>query len=396
MSFGSVSRFRSWVSSFLSPRQPNAFSSCNITKVSLVDSIARKAVQQSQERFNVHLSENTITALSITDGSASLIRNILRSLPFVDAKNSIVNGLGHLSSAIGLVLGSIVTVESGCVDLRHYSHIQDGEGQRRASIQIVAGMLATNGSALRLTKAIASVGIGVSYAADALCGIGAIVSMGLSGLEMYRCAMFCSRMDGYLNTQDMSERERVIKALEFLKQKISLTEQERQMIIDKVESSSSKLSASTKKSLIDRKLIDLAEVKINYIKRRTNKYIAERLVSELDKHLSALRDPCAQSGQILAARQFVEEIKRASKKRMLILAIVGITSAIAFTAFLAGTVFSLGTLPFILYAISASISLIMILYPMLSFNLRKETIDAMKENAVTLAPTTMIETGPGN
>ena len=57
------------------------------------------------------------------------------------------------------------------------------------------------------------------------------------------------------------------------------------------------------------------------------------------------------------ARQLVREVKSENKKKILLYVAVFIAAAIGFAAFIAGTFFTCGALPFILCAISAGIYL---------------------------------------
>lgn len=360
-------------------------------QVPLVEKTAQTTLSRVKEPAGTKLSSKMVTALSVTDVSASLVRHILQATPSVGPKHSSVSGLGCLSSGIGVLLGSSVTVGSGISDFHKAHSIGDGEGMRRSGSQIVSGAVGTNSSALYLAHETAAASLsGITVAADVLCGVGSVINMGISGVGVYRCARFRSRIDGHMETKALPEKERVAKTLRFLKEKIVPTEPEIARIAEEVKARYPDWSEKARADETKKQILDLGEVKFRYFKRRTCQATAARALKEIDKHLSGLQ--YGRPNALEEAKSFIQEVKKRNLQKIILTSIVLATSLIAFAGLIAGTFFSMGSLPFILYAISSAIALAILLYPLVVENLGASKAAAMQSRAVALAPTVLTNT----
>ena len=360
-------------------------------RLPLVEQTASKTLNRIRQPAKANLSSKTVTLLSFTDLNASLTRHVLQLVPSVGPNHPSISGLDCLSSGIGILVGSAVTIGNGVADLNKSQQIGDGEGMRRAVTQIGSGAISTSASLLSLiyettVSTLAVIGV----AEDVFFGVGSVVNMTISGWAIYRSACFLSRIDGHLESINLNEKERVVKALEFLKEKIAPTEREKESIVKEIERIYPKWRLQEKITAAKRKILDLAEVKFRYVKRRTGQKTAERILTDVCKHLDRLRSPKSDLFHLASAKELISEVKNQTKKEILINAIVAITSLIAFTALIIGTFFSLGALPFVLYAISSAIALGILLYPLITENLIQFKFAAVESGAVALAPFTVI------
>jgi len=359
-------------------------------KVSLVESAAHKTLSRIRAPAAAKMSTTTVAALSLTDATATFARRILQLTPSTDSKRAISN-LDCLSSGIGLLLGSAVTIGNGISELNLSKQIGDGEGVRRSRAQIVSGLVSTNASALSLANETAFSSVAaVGLAESAFCGLGAAINIGISGWNIYRCARFLSKIDAILDQRGGGEKERLVNALIFLKERIAPTKEERDGISKEVETLHPDWGPQAKLQEVKKRTLDLAEVKVRQVKRRTCQATAERVLKEVDSHLEALQNPPASEASLKAAKGLIEEVKRQGRKKILLSAIVAVTSALALTALIIGTFFSLGTLPFALYAVSSAIALAILLYPLAAQSLGKSRVEAVKTRAEALVPLTIM------
>jgi len=372
--------------------QVRSKSASGCARLSLVEQTAQKTLSRVRHPAGTNLSSQTVTALSLTDLSACLSRHILQLTPSIGPHHPVVNGLDCVSSGIGLLIGSAVTVGHGIADLNKSQTIGDTEGVQRAGTQIASGAVSTNAAALSLASATTVSLYGLGVAADIFWGVGSVLNLGISGWGIYRAARFRSRIDNYLDSKKLNERERIVKTLEFLKEKVTPTDKEKEAIVREVERLHPKWGPQETLREIKRKVLDLGEVKIRYFKRRTCQSTAEKVLLQVDKHLNRLRRPDCDLAHLAEAKKLIHEVKKQNENKILLSAVILITSLISFTALIIGTFFSLGILPFALYAISSAIALGILLYPLITDNLWKSQSAAIQSRAIALAPLTILTT----
>ncbi len=378
-------------------RQESSKSSPSYARLPLVEQLAQKTLNRVRHPEGRNLSESMVYALNATDISSSFVRHILQLIPHVGPKHTAVTGLGGLSSSIGLVVGSTVLVGNGIADLNKSRTIGDLEGARRAGSQIASGTLLTNASALSLAYALSTPTlIGLGIAADVFYGLGSLLSLGVSSWSIYRASLLRSRMNGIMGNTKLTEKERVVKTLEFLKDKISPNAQEKEAIARQVEKLHPKWDSSQKAAEVKRKISNLAEVKARYLIRRTNQKTAERLLMDLDKLLWQLRNPegntVAEATALAAAKNLIKKVLSQNLKSIVIDAIIAGASLIGLIAVVIGNFLSLGVLSFALYAISSAIALALLLYPIILDKFRTSRAAAMQA-AISVTPITVIASG---
>lgn len=358
--------------------------------VPLVPSLVQKTLSRVQEPAGINLSSKVVTSLSLTDATISSLSNSLQLIPSIGSKHSIVQGLRIASSGLGLLIGSAVTVGNGLADFNKSRQVNDCEGMRCARAEIVAGAFAVNSAALSLTEKIAISISALSSASNVLYVLGSLINMGASIYLTQRCISFLSKIDHSLEAKGLSEKERTIRALQFLKSKIILTPEEQEAIEKGVDQLHPKWGPNEKSREVRRRILDRSEVKVRYFKRRTSLPTAIRVLKEIDHHLNQLKGPNCDEKSLKAAQELIEEVKSQSRKRVLLSAVAIATSTVALIGLVLGTFFSLGTLPFVLYAISSVIALLVLLYPMIVDNLYASKIQAMESQAVAFAPVVVV------
>jgi hypothetical protein len=337
----------------------------------LVEQLAPKTLTRIQNPAGRNLSEKTVVALSSTELGASLTRHILKLVPSVGPHHPAVRCLEGVSSGLHLLIGSAVHIGHGVADLNKSLEIGDGEGMRRAGSNIASGSILSTASALSLAYHSTVIAIsGLHIASTAFHGLGSLLTMGLSGLNGYRSAIFRSRINDRMECKKLTEKERVVKTLEFLKEKIAPTDKEREGIVKEVEKLHPRWNSEQIASEVKVKLADLAEVKARYIERRTSPYIVERLLMEVDNLLEQLRGPSKPMHRLdevkalAQAKSLIDKTLYENKKNLLINGVLAAASFISFAALVLSTFFSLGGLPLVLYAVSSAIALIVLLYPL--------------------------------
>jgi hypothetical protein len=383
-------------------RQESSKRSPAYVRLPLVEQLAQKTLNRVRHPEGRNLSESMVYALNATDISSSFIRHILELIPAIGPKHTAVTGLGGLSSSIGLVVGSTVLVGNGIADLNKSQKIGDAEGARRAGSQIASGTLLTNASALSLAYALSTPTLmGLSIAADVFYGLGSLLSLGVSGWSIYRASLLRSRMNAIMGSKNLNEKERVVKTLEFLKDKISPNAKEKEEIVRQVEKLHSEWDSNQKLAEVKRKISDLAEVKARYFIRRTNQKTAERLLVDLDKLLWQLQgtedktesvNKVEEVKALTAAKHLIGKVLRQNLKSIVIDAIIAAASLIALIAVVIGNFLSLGVLSFALYAISSAIALSLLLYPILLDKFRTSRAASMQA-AFAVSPISVITSG---
>ena len=359
------------------------------THLSLVEPTAQKvlSLRRQDQTAEKDISSKTVAALTVTDLSVSFARNALRVAPGIGPAHPIVQGLGYASSGIGLLLGSTVTIGSNVVKFHKSQKIGDGEGMRQAGSQILSGAITTNAVTLSLFHQIVLSSLaGLGIAANVFFGLGSLVTIGIAGWSIYRSSLFYFKIDGHSDSQHLNEKERVVKTLKFLKEKIAPTEKEKETIVKKIDKLHPNWSLEEKLSAVKQKMVDLAEVKCKYVQRRTSPGMAERVLKEIDNHLERSNNPLSDSKALDAAKELIEAVKKETKKKLLFTTIVAVTSLIALTALILSTFFSLGIVPFVLYTVSSAIALGILVCPLLVDKLAQTRSAAMQDRAQSIAP----------
>lgn len=382
----------SWISgSYDQPSRKDALIAMDRPGALRLEETSLKTLSRIRPQQKAEIASRTVTALSLSDLSITFVRNVLRLI--IGPNHAVIRDLSISSSAIGIVLGSSVTVGNGIANLHKAQAIGDVEGVRRASSRILSGSISTVAAALSFSDIFASSIGSLGMATTVFCGLGSIVNLGISGWGIFICAHFRSRISGYLEMKHLSEKERIVKALEFLKGKIAPTEKEKKAIARQVESLHPNWTKQQVEKAIQRKILNLGEMKIRRIKRRTDQKTAERILLEVGKHLERLQDKAAPEKHLVEAKGLISQIMKQNMRKIELTLIVGISSTLAFSALILSTFFSLGILPLALYMLSSAIGLGILLIPLMIDSLSRSKDKALESRrALALTPVTVVTT----
>lgn len=256
--------------------------------------------------------------LESADQSLSFTRDIFLAAMASRIQDDSLKPFSFVGVGLGLGLGSY-EIKKARESYFHAKEISDKETIQRAQARFFSGTIITSGALISLVEKVSqifttSVAPICALWADIFFGIGAVFAMGMSGLGIYRCARFLSR----LNQQKSSE-----STLQFL-----------------LETATTKWkNGETQEQFMRR-----AEAKMNYFKRRASSRAYQLLVVYRKSKGEALEE-------------LIQETRSETKKKIVLFSISLIAAAVALTAIFLGVFVSSGPAPFVLFAVSSSVYL---------------------------------------
>ncbi len=252
-----------------------------------------------------------------------------------------------------------------CLSLRSAQQayrIEDAESKRRSLAAAASGVIVSGTAILSIADIATLLSISsLRVSENVLSGLSCFIGMGIFGLNSYRCFSFRSELAKILEDQNLAERERLAKAIEFLKKQVALTKQEREAALKDPYGGVRNLSCGRREFLQQEKLIDLTAAKIRSFKRRSSQKAAELIIEKGGPILERLRkDPGA--GQISKARLFVQEAQRENTKRMLLNALGAVLSGLTCAILISWIILDVGVSSLALFTILTVASIAMIAY----------------------------------
>lgn len=267
-----------------------------------------------------------------------IARHLANALPTLGPASPIASQLSGATSSVWFFLG-VNEVKNGLSDYKKAALITDEEGKGNARGRVLSGTILTEGALVGLAgKAVewggvsSAAGAGLSFASTQIFGVGSLIGFCIAGLGLYRSLKFRASL--------MEPSEKVI---EFLKNSITVTDEEATKIIAEAETLT--LSPSEKSAWVERKLFEKTEVKMLALRRRTS----QKTLNMILEHLS---NPTLEGREKL-----IETVKKENQKTAILYAVALVAAAIGVAALIAGTFFTAGILPFVLYGVSAGIYL---------------------------------------
>ncbi len=331
---------------------------------------------------------NLFAGMRLMEDSLSITRNILFAIPSVGPDNALVNHLGYYAGGFWTFF-SLKELGAGVKEYQRAKAIGDGEGRRRAAGQVASAGLASTASMIYLagrtfdTAAASTAALHALGTANILFGVGSLLAAGTSALGAYRCYRFNDRLNEYLDNTHLTEEERLRGALQFLKDQIAVTPEEKGAIWVQINQEHPTWTQKEKEALLEQRLRDRTEVKVKYLKRRTSNKSLQLIITHADRYLADLSNPATR----IEATQMLQTVQKETKIKMALFILGVIAALIGFAAMVALTFFSMGTLPFILYGVAGAIYLALAAYSIAVTLSRKET-----EGKVDLHP--MQDIGP--
>ncbi len=327
----------------------------------------KKSVQLVNESSIPGTKGTILAGMRLADDSLSLSRDILRVLPMFGPNSAIVNHLGYYAGVFWSFL-AFRELDGGITEYKRAKLIGDAEGTRRATSRLCSGSIVSGGMLAYLggkaceTFATAASASALLSASNVLFGIGSVVAMGTSLLGAVRCRDFSQRLNEYLGNPKLSERQRMCGAIQFLKDSISVTPEERAEIEAEIEKKYPDWSKEKKEKLLLQKLTDLTEVKVKHVKRRTSNRSLRLIADHADKILAKLNSPEHVLEGMRGAMVLIDAVQKENKVKMGLHILTFVAGVIGFIAMLILTFASAGIAPFILYGIAGTIYLGVTIY----------------------------------
>ncbi len=355
--------------------------------------LPRMEIAPQEEAFRVNATKKSVRMVSdasvpgtngqilagmrITQDTLSLTRNILFSIPAIGSQNPVVNHLGYYAGLFWAFF-SFRELDEGVAEYKRSKIIQDAEGQRRAEIRLLSGAICSTASLSYLAGRIcntfsSSVGAAAAIgSANVLFGMGSFLAMGASLLGALRCSYFNDRIDEYLKHPKLTEVQKFQGVLHFLRDSISVTQEEREELAAQIEKEHPDWDLEKKEKQLQGRLIELTEVKVKHMKRRTSSKSLHLILARVDMLLNKLADPKTQAEGIQEAAALLRTIRRENKIKMVLYVLGFVAALISFIAMVVATFLTMGALPFALYGSAGAIYLATTVYYAVGVIFKKE------------------------
>ncbi len=337
----------------------------------------RKSVKAVNEASIPGANGNMLAGMRFADDTLSLTRNIMYAIPIFGPNDPIANHLGYYAG-IFWTFFALREIDDGFIEYQRSRVIGDGEGKRRAGSRILSGSLMTTASLAylggKISKSFFStpVASGLLGASNVLFGVGSLLAMGISLLGAVRCNRFQTRLGEYLDNPALSKQQKMRGAVQFLKDSITVTPEEKADIAAQIEQKHPDWTQEQKERLLNQKMSDLTEVKVKYLKRRTSNKSLRFILEMADPILEKLNQPNYIAEGMRDATILIHTIQKENKIKMG-LYVLGFTAALISFIAMAILVFgSGGTLPFMLYGVAGAIYLAITVYSIAGMLLKRD------------------------
>lgn len=335
------------------------------------EEIRDKATQKTIVEMNKAAIPGTnghlLAGMRLAEDTLSVTRNFLFAIPMVGPDDPIVNHLGYYAGMFWTFF-AIRELDGGITELKRSKIVGDAEGQRRAAARIASGAICTTASFAYLSGRIfdsfvsAPLASGFLDASNVLFGLGSLLAMSSAALGAYRCFRFNDRLNAYLGNKNLTQVEKLRGALQYLKDAVSVTPEEKAKMQSEIEKNHPEWTAEQKDKLLQQKISDLTEAKVKYLKRRTSNLSLHLILTQANTLLDKLNSPETQTEGILETTIMLDTIQRENQAKMALYILGFIAALISFAAMCVMTFFSAGALPFVLYGIAGTIYLAISIY----------------------------------
>lgn len=330
--------------------------------------VTRTAVDAMRQAAIPGAKERALVLTTISENTLSLTRDVIRSVPEFGPDHALAHNLAFPAGAIWAGF-AVREVKGGYQDYKRAVEIGDKEGKNRAAGRLSTGTLGMFGSGFFLAGKTASTAGAAALAAgtlsligDVCFGVGSVVGMGLSSLGIYRCCTFKKRLNEYFENPQLSKEQQVRGSLEFLRDLLVITPEERLELVQKINQEHPNASPEEKAELLKKGMADLTEVKVKYLKRRTSNKSLELILSKAEPLLAKLQNPETREEAIREGDELIRSVRKETNWKMALYTIGLIASIISFVAVILADVFSLGTIPFIISGVASVIFLMLTAY----------------------------------
>ncbi len=339
----------------------------------------RKTVRAINQASIPGANGSILAGMRLADDSLTLARNIMFAIPEMGPNDPIANHLGYYAGALWAFF-AFREIDDGITENKRSVKIGDGEGKRRAEARILSGGLMSTGSIAYLgakfcdtlaTPAAVATSLSVS---NVLFGIGALLAVGASAVGAIRCQRFNKRLSDYLENPKLTEEQSLRGALRFLKDSIGVTAEEKADCKAQIDEEHPDWTPEQKTELLRQKLIDLTEVKVKYMKRRTSNKSLRLILNHADDLIERLGDKSTRAEAIKETMVLMNTIRQENRIKLILYTLGLIASVLSFAGMFIIAFLSGGTLPFILFGIAGTIYIAVTLYTISSLFVKKENV----------------------
>lgn len=317
------------------------------------------------------LNGNLVAGARVADDGLELVRNILFAT--LGANNTIARHLGYYAGAIWTFL-SLREFDDGMREYNHSHRIGDQEGVKRSYTKMASGGVVGCGASLFLSGrlltlfgsyGVASALLGVS---SALFGVGFVIGIRSCAMGAIRCSKFQGRLNEYMNNEKLLLEERVRGALRFLRGSITVTQEELEKIQSEVDKDP---KIGEKASEIEKRVKNLTETKVLYMKRRTSVRSLKNILDDVDSILEKMKNPETKEKAIKDGLKLILDVQKDSLAKKTLYILGTIAACIALASAIIG-IFSSGPISFLLFGTTSILYLLCSLYWISGFYLRSK------------------------
>jgi len=285
------------------------------------------------------------------------------------AKPVVILGTYMMLPLLGF--SSAYMIKRGSDESAKYALIGDKEGRKDGERIVWEGAALLSGTVLwgasEATATLGCVATGTALGAAAAVSFGAagVVGTGFSTLKIARCHQFRSKLNQYLYNEALTDDQKMMGAMGFLRDQLSLQGHEILEIFNEIDALA--LPKEEKVDLVRDRIIKLMHTKLNRIKRRIGAKATELVLRNVEDIIRDLRNPATKEEAIERAKELISTIKHENRKRIIFYAIMLAASLFSIAALIAATIASGGLVPLVIGLIGASLYTILSVYTFLTF-----------------------------
>jgi hypothetical protein len=326
----------------------------------IIHRATRKTVKEMRKAKIPGASGKAISGMHVTEDTLGLIRNAIYSIaPDGSFADRLGDQLGYYTGLFSAFF-AFKEIEQGMSEYKRAMFIGDEEGKRRAQLRFFRGGLVSTGSAAYLAHKLwepalsASASLGLTVASQVCFGFGSLVNVGTSALGALRCYRFNERLNEYLFNPNLTEEQRLSGALEFLKDEISVTADEKEEILAKINPS---LPAEERTQILIEEIAKLTELKVKHLKRRTSNQSLLMILKHVDPILVKLKNPATAIEGMQEAAVLLTKLQMENKTKFNLHSLSIVAGLLGLIGMLLFILVPFAALPFIFYGIAGTIYL---------------------------------------
>lgn len=337
----------------------------------------KRSVKEIREASVPGTDGKILAGLRLADDTLSLVRNIMFAIPSIGPNDPIASHLGYYGGAFWTFSG-IREMDEGYIDYKRAEKISDSEGKRRAEVRILSGGVVSAGSLAYLggkicdTLSMSAVSAPLLNAANGFFGLGSAIAMGASALGSIRCHRFSQRLNAYFENPHLTQMEKMKGALRFLRDLISVTPEEKDAILREIEKEWPKASQEEKKNQFEKKLLDLTEAKVKYVKRRTSGKSLQLIITHVDQILAKIENQKTHFEGMKEGTALIGKVQKESGTKKTLYNLSFVAALLSFVGMLILAFSATSVAAFVLFGVAGGIYLSITIYAVLGVFNKKD------------------------